>query len=135
MNLKSFAKRMREVARGIEINTTDRQRVAALIVNQTIVLATPVDTGRARGNWVASLGGPVTSILDTEDKSGQETISRNNSTIGRSKPHGDIWLSNNLPYISRLNEGSSSQAPAMFVEQAIQIGLRSSRSQKIVRRR
>ncbi len=32
---------------------------------------------------------------------------------------GRLFLSNNVPYISRLNDGSSGQAPAGFVQAAI----------------
>jgi hypothetical protein len=36
---------------------------------------------------------------------------------------GALWVANNVPYIRRLNYGHSSQAPAGFVEMAIDTAL------------
>ena len=38
---------------------------------------------------------------------------------GYSLRQGNVNITNNVPYIRRLNEGSSSQAPAAFVQSAI----------------
>ena len=49
-----------------------------------VVKRTPVDTGRARGNWMAGLNSP------SNDSPGYETI------IGRAKLGDSIFLTNNL---------------------------------------
>jgi len=83
------------------------------------VLATPVDTGRARGNWLVGLNFPVEAEAESEDRGGGSTIAAGNADIARARAVDDIWLSNNLPYITKLNEGSSFQAPVGFVEDVV----------------
>ena len=55
-----FAKRLRQLSRDIEARAEERVRAAALAVAETLVRATPVDTGRARANWLTSLEAPRT---------------------------------------------------------------------------
>lgn len=84
-----------------------------------IVLKTPVDTGRARGNWFTSIGSPTAKVTVSTDPSGSSTISSGLSAI--SKATGNVlWITNNLPYIYRLEfEGWSKQAPAGMVRVTI----------------
>lgn len=131
-SLEGFAKRIRLLARRLEVNADLTVIATAIAINQTVVVATPVDTGRARGNWRAAIGGPDTRVTDNEDKSGGSTISRNNGIISRYRGGSAVFLSNNLAYIVKLNQGSSAQAPAMFVEQAVATAQRAVRSRRIV---
>lgn len=80
-----------------------------------IVLKTPVDTGRARANWFTSIGSPSINITESTDPSGSSTIANSLSAI--SEATGNVlWITNNLPYIYRLEfEGWSRQAPAGMV--------------------
>ena len=86
-----------------------------------IVKRTPVDTGRARGNWMVSLGSAVEAVVDSGPTiSNDEPVpsalkNEGLSTISKSKPGQDIVISNNLPYIVRLEEGHSKQAPTGMV--------------------
>lgn len=92
-------------------------RRIALEIDQRLVLNTPVDTGRARSNWLASISAPRT---DTVDVRGQAQAIADAAVVIQQAPEFPvIYLANNLPYIQRLNEGSSKQAPAGFVEGAI----------------
>lgn len=132
-SLRVFARRIRALGRRTEANTNAAVIAVGTAVNQVVVLATPVDTGRARANWQVGLGEPVRAILNDEDKDGQATILRNNATAARRKAPVDLVVSNNVEYIGRLNEGSSSQAPAGFVERAVQVGVAAVRRSRIVR--
>ena len=117
---KVFAKRILRRARQVEKGGSEALRATALVVNQTVILATPKDTGHAKFNWQIGIDTVVTDEIEGEDPGqGQATISRNASTIGGAKPRKMIVISNNVPYILVLNEGSSSQAPAQFVQIAI----------------
>lgn len=90
-----------------------------LAVDTTLVLATPVDTGRARSNWQVALDGPAEGTIDEPMDIGTIQAAAAN-VVSRHKPgDGQINITNNLPYIGRLNKGWSAQAPAGFVEQAI----------------
>lgn len=119
-----FARRIRRRAKQVEENSSKAAVEAALLISQTVIVATPVDTGRARANWFANIGTPITQESDGTDPSGAATIARNAGIIPIKLPGQTIFLSNNLPYIQFLNEGSSAQAPAMFVEQAIATAVR-----------
>ena len=75
---------------------------------------TPVKTGRARTNWLPSLNSPqrVTSITYRKPSIA--------NTLAAYKLSDTVYISNNLTYIQRLNNGSSIQAPANFVTMAAQ---------------
>lgn len=121
-DLKDFSKRMKK--RGAEVETNASQLVRNVATQLSMVLttdATPVKTGQARNNWVARVGTPYNGfILSNEfDKSGQEQHAVNKVAISKHKGDQTIYLTNNLPYIKRLNNGWSAQAPAGFVEKAV----------------
>ena len=117
--LKQFAKDMRRQAADIPPNVADHKRRIAIAASTNLIIATPVDTGRARGNWRVGIGRPITSPTGNLDRSGSATINQNTFNIQGSPDDADIFISNNLPYIQRLNDGYSAQAPAGFVEKAI----------------
>lgn len=96
-------------------------RKIAIECFRRIILGTPVKTGRARGNWQASTGSPATGTADRIDPSGAAAIAAVMSEVSSWTPTDDLpaFITNNLPYIKRLNEGWSKQAPAHFVEQVI----------------
>ncbi|WP_417786757.1 HK97 gp10 family phage protein [Stutzerimonas xanthomarina] len=90
-------------------------RVATLELFSGVIKATPVDTGRARGNWQTAAGSPATGETDRLDKSGAEAVSE----VEAKTPAGAgqvTYLSNNLPYIADLENGTSTQAPEGMVK-------------------
>lgn len=99
---------------------------AGLEILSRVVLSTPVDTGRARGNWQTDTGSIPAGETDTLDPSGAATISDGSATISRAPLFPKIHIANNLPYIGALNYGKppgtqhSKQAPLHFVELAVQ---------------
>lgn len=97
-----------------EIN--EEARILALSLLNGLTIRTPVDTGRARGNWFVSTSKPNREIK--EDRRSAEAISDGSQKIDNAKSieYPSITLSNNLPYIERLNDGHSLQAPKKFVE-------------------
>ena len=90
-----------------------------------LVEATPVDTGWARANWVGSVGAPFDGVDGEPAKHGEATTAGELQKTGQAAvlaygvAQGDVYVSNNVPYINRLDLGSSTQAPAGFVETAI----------------
>ena len=90
----------------------------------SVIKMTPVDTGRAKGNWQCSIGSPITSETDRLDSA--KLDSTNGSVayadvIKTVKGTGNVvWLSNNVPYIQRLEYGSSKQAPSGMVRLSVQ---------------
>lgn len=104
-------------------------RALGLRVLSGVVLRTPVDTGRARGNWQTTVGhpGPGQEIM-TEDKGGGTVLSQGASSIAEQKGYQPIYLENNVPYIDRLEDGYSKQAPnGMVLLTLTELGLDPSR--------
>lgn len=81
---------------------------------------TPVDTGWARANWVPAIGtrfeGTAGSRSAVSEGDAQAGIA---SVLAYKLAQGRVIISNNVPYIGGLNEGTSRQAPAAFVQAAI----------------
>ena len=78
------------------------------------VINTPVDTGRACGNWRLSINTFPTAPTASIDKDGSATIrSQQQQNLAKlnSDPFVVIYLTNNLPYIVALEHGHSGQAP------------------------
>ena len=96
-------------------------RKIAIECFRRIILGTPVDEGRARGNWQASTGSMAVGTVEKLDRTGSATIAAMISEVSGWTPKDDLpaFITNNLPYIQRLNEGWSKQAPAHFIEQVI----------------
>ena len=67
--------------------------------------------GRARANWQYGTGEMPAGALDAIDTHGNSTINKIIGGVQSSKPASIHWIANNLPYIKRLEEGWSSQAP------------------------
>ena len=87
---------------------------------ERVILRSPVDTGRFRGNWQVGIGNVPAGTLDLNDKSGRATISKAQAAALSLEPGQSITLINNLPYSIRLENGWSQQAPAGMVGLAIQ---------------
>lgn len=96
----------------VEEQLSQRVRVIAMAMLNEIVLRSPVDTGRFRGNNIVSIGAPVYTSLDTVDPSGGETISRGLSVMTGLEPYTQVFIQNNLVYAVPLEDGHSKQAPA-----------------------
>lgn len=79
-----------------------------------VIRKTPVDTGRARGNWIASADRPVLVALDGA-KSEQQALADAGAVALKQPAGGVVFLANNLPYIQRLENGWSDQAPSGMV--------------------
>lgn len=109
-----------------------RNVTARLITKITLDLdanlreSTPIDTGWARANWVPAIGTPHLENLEGIDpKSVDVSAAQQKAANGKARVlgyklvKGKVFVTNNVPYISRLNAGSSKQAPAGFVQRAI----------------
>ena len=99
------------------------QKNMALRVLRGVVMKTPVDTGRARGNWQVNIGSVPEVEVESEEKgprgkapqgasggvfdAGQAVI----KSLPSKRPFHIVWITNNVPYILRLEEGYSDQAP------------------------
>lgn len=87
----------------------------AIEILAELVAATPIATGHATMNWVVSIGAPFYDEVWTAGP--QRTGAR--EVLRYKLESGTIYISNNAPYISDLNNGTSQQAPPLFVEACI----------------
>jgi hypothetical protein len=95
--------------------------VANLVSSPGNGYGTPVDTGWARANWVPAIGSPYEGTAGSKKALNLGVQQQAIATVATSYrlSQGPIYISNNVPYIVLLNEGSSKQAPAGFVQNAI----------------
>jgi len=95
-------------------------RQVCIEVLKRIVLRTPVDTGRARGNWQVEISRPASGVLSIEGTSGAMTdfaISKGISKLAQIPPFSLVHITNNLEYLYYLEyEKRSKQFPEGMVE-------------------
>lgn len=87
-----------------DVTTTVRAITQQLF--NSIVLSSPVDTGRFRGNWQVSLNAPITSETDRLDPSGATAIADISTLVSSvGSEGGKVYLVNNVPYAEVLEYG------------------------------
>lgn len=91
-------------------------------LTSSIIGATPVDSGRLKGNWQVDLNtNSNNSIIDIEDKTGNTATAKAQSKILNSKVPFYYMISNNLPYASYIEYGGSKiKAPQGMVRINVQ---------------
>ena len=111
-------------AKDVQEDISEEIRTVAIKVLRNVVSDAPVDTGLFKGNWLVGISSKDPRVIKRKSISGQVSINTGIRKIGKQKGFEDIWISNNLPYAQRLNEGWSGQAPMNFVQNAIIRALR-----------
>lgn len=126
----SFDGPLAEFARKAEMNLQTAVRLVSLDIMTRVVERTPVRSGRARSGWDLTIGHP-SDYLPAEppetpgakadkDRKFQSVFTGGASTVNpaeASKIDGKqaVYIMNNLPYIERLENGWSEQAPSGMV--------------------
>jgi len=118
-DLKKFV-RGEIVALGLNVNANLRDSPP---------LGTPIDIGWASANWVPSVDSPFIDPnpeppddLSSSHVAARAAIAQQgvNEMLGWNFNNGSIFSTNNVPYIGPLNDGSSKQSPAGFVQIAVE---------------
>ena len=106
----SFASDVEAYAKKAGASLDETSRAIVLELFGSVIKDTPVDTGRAKGNWQTTIGAPASGTVDRLGESeALADVSQQTASFGAGKV---IYLSNNLPYIYRLEyDGWSQQAP------------------------
>jgi hypothetical protein len=120
----SFASDVAKFAKKAGKSVDETGRAIVLELFGSVIKDTPVDTGRARGNWQTTIGSPASGVVDRDGAA--PALSE---MTGQAASFGGntIYLSNRLPYIYRLEyDGWSDQAPYGMVRKNV------ARIQKIV---
>lgn len=145
----------RELAAAIRADIAEIVAETAITALATVVRATPVGNpnlwqnpgsappgyvgGHARRNWNVTINAPTSEIIGRQgDGPGggaalQDAIINGTRTIrGQGDRLVSFVIQNNVPYIGRLNRGWSEQAPANFVEKAVQTAVRLNPGARVV---
>lgn len=84
-------------------------------VHHDLVMGSPVDTGRFRGNWQVTFDRIPLYSVNRYDKDGNSTIAEGNAVIATLGQRGaavtSVYFSNMLIYANSLEYGHSKQAP------------------------
>lgn len=84
-----------------------------------VIRDTPVDSGRARANWQLTEGAPATGTVETTAPGKQGLTVNEAQQIAKTTGDTSLYLSNNLPYIQGLEEGTSKKAPEGMVRRNV----------------
>ena len=133
-NFTSLARALQNRAREIDQGVESTVRRAALTTVSVAAIATPVDTGLARGNWRTRIGSPEEEVINTPRSVAQVVGEATAEVRQWTLTSPDIFVTNNVEYIGFLDEGSSLQAPNGMTEQAIAAGLRVLQQIRVFRR-
>ena len=106
-----------------EVPEFQRGRLTVIALEGAKVLTelTPVDTGRAKGNWQFTVGRPAQGDVARLDPSpegvaGSHTTSDVLQNIKNWKPGQWVWFHNGLDYIAILNDGTGGRTAHHMLE-------------------
>ena len=121
-NSGSFLKGINSIPGEVSAEIERNIRRAAINIGSSIIMGTPHDTGLARGNWQTSVNEPIKTETTREDPNGSAATGQLKSVAGSFQIGLDnaIYITNNLPYINRLNSGWSVQASPGYIERAVE---------------
>ena len=108
----SFAKDLDKITLNLSGYAENMVRATLFNLSYRIIKESPVDTGRFRGNWQASVNTPKVTQLKRKDRTGTSTITAVNNVLEKFSMGQTFYLTNNLPYARRLEYGYSKQAPS-----------------------
>jgi hypothetical protein len=107
----SFSVDLNRAAQNIGRGLDETRRAVIIELYGSVIGDTPVDTGRARGNWQTTVGAPKDGEIEKRTMaSARAEVAANLGQLGDT-----VYMTNNLPYIEFLEEGSSKQAPIGMV--------------------
>ena len=143
--LTDLANEMEALAKRIGNAANQAAKDVATTVLTDLVQVTPADVGTAISNWRITIDSPAVGILGAyvpsprgRTKNGDwvhavdpiitaqanvpPTLQHAQAVLSGKSPGQVIFITNNLPYIETLNNGSSEQAPAGYVDRAVILG-------------
>ncbi|MFZ1074803.1 MAG: hypothetical protein WAN50_00285 [Minisyncoccia bacterium] len=144
-DLGTLATRMAALRAAIPGYANAKKVEVARAVHEHLITNTPVDTGQAMSNWDVTLNAPAVETNPPfvpsprgfrVDKVWYHTVDPESTraanipmaqeerelALADSVSGDTVFISNNLPYIKRLDEGSSTQAPEGFTDAALIVG-------------
>lgn len=123
-NPVQFAQRIQRRAEQVLLRTAQVKARAFKAASRAVIRGTPVDSGRTRANWVASIGGR--DISERSIRSAGDVIADAVGVAESAALEQSIHLANGgpkAPHLQGLNSGTSAKAPAGFFETGALKGL------------
>jgi Bacteriophage HK97-gp10, putative tail-component len=136
-----FAKRMTGLSKTVEKQANAVTQGVATELLQQLVVETPIDTGKAKSNWLVGVTVNPTEVLEprvpgekgsTSQSTIAATIEEGKARIALRKTNQDIYIANNVDYIGSLNNGTSKQAPSNFVQKSVYLAADSLKKAKVL---
>lgn len=120
-NLKQFNAALKKASKKfIGENIVKFHKAVVLEAFTRIVKRTPVDTGRARGNWQLGINTSSNTILDVKIKDEETALRIGLQALTSITPFSIVHITNNLEYIYYLEYvRTSEQHPEGMVEVTI----------------
>ena len=118
MARKSFSLQLTAAIREI---ATEEVKIAGVALVRKLAMTTPKDTTSAARSWLIGKGTARSDKIDTDVVVGfldAAVEDAKRDAEGYQFPQA-LHVTNNQPYIDKLNNGSSQQHPGKFVEVAI----------------
>lgn len=108
----SFSKQLTAFVNGSKDKIDRVVKDSTQVLFRNVITETPVDEGAARGNWQTSVGQPKTGTID---RIGADAAIAEVNAAVPDEAGQVVYLSNDLPYIRKLEYGHSDQAPQGMV--------------------
>lgn len=141
--------KMMTLSRQVETSADALVREVATQVISQAARSTPIDTAEAILDWQIGVGSPPDQLgqalyptrwnrdppgpIPDKTPAVATVTGRASREIEGYRGTGTVYVSNAAPYIQRLNDGYSKQAPAGFVQLAVQAGLAAVRLRRFLR--
>lgn len=107
----SFAAQLQAFGDMVQEDADQVFRIVATEVGESVIDATPIDTGRSLSNWNAGINSPDDVYRETEDPLDAKTSKRLASEFQNLNFGDTAFITNATPHIPFLEYGSSRQSP------------------------
>lgn len=105
IDLSSFNETVNKFVEKSGVGVTEAQKKIVFDILAGVIQRTPVDTGRARGNWQLSIGKPAEGETGELLKKTNKTNVNQQGKLASLPPYQIVWITNNVPYIEVLEFG------------------------------
>jgi hypothetical protein len=109
----SFSGEVERFANKSLVEADQDRRAIILKLFSSVIKDTPVDSGRARNNWLTSVGSPASGSPNANNKSGSDATNGIKGNLG--KLTDAVYLTNNVEYIGHLEYGTPKFSPFAMV--------------------
>lgn len=129
-DLIGWGAKLKYMSRSIDDRTHRLLKEVTLAVVEELVYTTPVLTGRARSSWRTGIGRQRVGVPfkppskpSSPEAGASRSIEEARAAVAEKTIGGKtVYITSNLEYMGRLDEGSSTQQAAGFIQRAVMAG-------------